>query len=425
MGFARMFRSALLLLAFPLCLHACVFGDEQCSYAAQECVGSTGAYRVCTGGEGYTSWDNHQCPGFQPVCSANQAGRTSCQELALPAQCSQVTELLAVGAAKLSRVTDLDGDGRADLVFEGDVVARSTAPGAFAAPSSLGLVTAGHLLQILPANLNGDLVPDLVVSSEDPRELYAFFGDGMGGYAFSARYFVDTVPTLDAAADLDGDGRDELIGASLDQGLHVISGLGQSDISDRLIDTTTSAYLGPSAMGAFVADFDGHPPLDLAAVTSSLDIYLAQPDNSYLRVASPSGTAVADLDGDGRADVIGSASSTGDQNGVSIHFAGLDASFKRSTTIAMPYAPAAELLGDFDGNGVPDLAVLLGASPNAVLGVLLGRGDGTFAAPSWSSLPFSAEVHLSANDIDGDGRSDLIAQVGSNVLVLRGGCSTP
>jgi hypothetical protein len=110
---------------------------------------------------------------------------------------------------------------------------------------------------------------------------------------------------------------------------------------------------------------------------------------------------------------------------VSIQFAGSDASFKRSSTIAVPYPPLAELVGDFDGDGVKDLAVLLDASPNAVLGVLRGQGDGTFATPAWSSVPLSSDVQLLVSDIDGNGRSDLIAQSGSKVLMLGGGCLAP
>src|SRR5882724_5887089 len=200
MGFLRLVGRAVLLVASAACVQACVFGNEQCSIGRQECVGNSGGYRMCSGGEGDSNWDNHQCPGFQPRCSGGSSGPTSCQDLALPAQCSQVSTLLDVGAAQLSNVIDLDGDGRAELLFQGDVVARPTSAGSFGTPSSLGLVTEGRLGQIFPANLNADSNLDLAVTSDDPRELYAFFGDGMGGYAFAARYFVDTLPTLVAAA---------------------------------------------------------------------------------------------------------------------------------------------------------------------------------------------------------------------------------
>ena len=422
---ARILVAGSLVFFVAAGLPGCVSGNEACTPGDAQCVGSSGAYRICSGGEGYYSWDNHQCPGVQPVCSSPQSGTTSCGDAAAPAQCPRVSPLLDAGTATLSNVVDLERDGTADLVFGKDLVARSDGHGVFEQPHSLGLLTAGSLLGLLPAELNGDGVADLAVMSDDPRELYAFFGNADASYTFAQRYFVSSLPGLDIAVDFDGDGRDELVGGASYEGVHVISGLGDAALTDRLIDTTDPLTGSSILRGVFVADFDGQAPLDLAANGSSLDIYLTQADGSHLRTASIwRGDAVGDLDGDGRADVAG-ATSDSDHPGLSIHFAGSDATFQGSLTLPVPYAPSSVFIADFDGDKVNDVAALLARSPQALLQVFLGNGDGSFHATNLVSVRFDANTRVFATDVENDGKTDLVGQVDGEVLELSGACVAP
>jgi len=81
--------------------------------------------------------------------------------------------------------------------------------------------------------------------------------------------------------------------------------------------------------------------------------------------------------------------------------------------------------GDFNGDGIPDLVVSDMNSGYPELGnltVLLGNGDGTFTptavSPQTGSIPYSVAVA----DFNGDGKADLVtANAGSNtVTVLLG-----
>ncbi len=80
--------------------------------------------------------------------------------------------------------------------------------------------------------------------------------------------------------------------------------------------------------------------------------------------------------------------------------------------------PAAVAVGDFNGDGVPDLAVA--NSANSV-SVLLGNGDGNFQAPLIFPVGIGPQSVV-VGDFNGDGFQDLAVanEVSNNVLVLLG-----
>src|SRR5215831_12571491 len=83
--------------------------------------------------------------------------------------------------------------------------------------------------------------------------------------------------------------------------------------------------------------------------------------------------------------------------------------------------PVSVAVGDFNGDGKPDLAVANPLFPNGTVSVLLGNGDGSFQAAQAfgaGSQPLSVAV----GDFNGDGKPDLAVanQVSNNVSVLLG-----
>jgi hypothetical protein len=94
-----------------------------------------------------------------------------------------------------------------------------------------------------------------------------------------------------------------------------------------------------------------------------------------------------------------------------------DGSFQAAQNFGVGSSPWSLAVGDFNGDGVQDLAVANNGSNN--VSVLLGNGDGSFQAAQnfgVGSSPWS----LAVGDFNGDGKPDLaVANASSdNVSVL-------
>jgi hypothetical protein len=140
--------------------------------------------------------------------------------------------------------------------------------------------------------------------------------------------------------------------------------------------------------------------------------------------------AVEDLNGDGNPDlVLGNyACVPGSCSGgaVSVLLGNGDGTFQ----LAVSYYSGGEAVGsaivaDVNGDGKFDLLVAnLDAHPytgyHGAVGVLLGNGDGTFqAAASYDSGGWGADS-ISATDVNGDGRTDLLV---ANACLVRENCT--
>jgi hypothetical protein len=79
-------------------------------------------------------------------------------------------------------------------------------------------------------------------------------------------------------------------------------------------------------------------------------------------------------------------------------------------------APNDLALGDFNGDGIPDLVVP--DSATGVVAVFLGKGDGTFAAAvNYSTGSGSKPLAVAVGDLNGDGKQDLAVALGDKAAV--------
>jgi hypothetical protein len=133
--------------------------------------------------------------------------------------------------------------------------------------------------------------------------------------------------------------------------------------------------------------------------------------------ATPASVVVGDLNGDGKADIVLPGGQLGPST-VTIALGKGDGTFQTPVSYPSGTGPTAVAVGDFNGDGSPDLAVVNFVS--ATVSILLGNGDGTFR----SAVNYPAGTgpnSVSIADFNGDGKADLvIGGAGVNVLLGNG-----
>lgn len=135
----------------------------------------------------------------------------------------------------------------------------------------------------------------------------------------------------------------------------------------------------------------------------------------YATDLTPQDVATADFNGDGKADV---AVATGN-NSVSVLLGVGDGTFAAHVEYPAPGHPSAVLVGDFNGDGKIDIATV---DPyQSEISILLGNGDGTFQGHQ-EYLTGNHPVAFATADVNGDGKLDIIvADYNDNkVAVLLG-----
>jgi hypothetical protein len=127
--------------------------------------------------------------------------------------------------------------------------------------------------------------------------------------------------------------------------------------------------------------------------------------------------AVGDFNGDGVPDLA--VTNSGPRT-VSVLLGNGDGTFRTAFNCPVGAAPTCVAVGDFDRDGILDLVVNNNVASGTV-SVLMGNGDGTFRAAGSYAAGISASA-VAVADLNGDGILDLaVANGGSNnVSVLLG-----
>ncbi|HKE02081.1 MAG TPA: VCBS repeat-containing protein, partial [Planctomycetota bacterium] len=303
-------------------------------------------------------------------------------------------------------------------ILDGDGQGGLTAASAQTCPG------ATSQLPIAVADLNGDGRPEILVGAVDA--IWRFANDGAGAIvAPPARFGVGSLPSGVAVADVDGDGfLDAVASVVVDDLVTVLAGDGGSGF---LAPPTIAVGLDP--IDVALADWDGDGRLDAAVanVTAGSVSFLAGDGEggflatplAVVALASPQDLAVADFDGDGRADVVAARGSAGNAAVSLVVHVGGALAISSTTAIPAPAFVASVAVADWNLDGKIDVATANG--PGDSVSLLLGDGAGGLAAPvSFAGVDLVSAV--AAGDLDADGRPDLVAcsLAGKSVATFRG-----
>jgi hypothetical protein len=265
-------------------------------------------------------------------------------------------------------VADVNGDGRADLIFvdNGLSALRADAPFPTSLSAPVYFVALSH----------GDGTFATPVPYQFPQ------------IAPAADYDSSLTFTSLQIADVNGDGHADIVGTYNEVG----GG-----------PTLTNSY----NQGVAVLTGNGDGTFNAAAITTSTFSSQTQSSTGNL----PQVVAATDLNGDNKPDILlvfpSFSIATGAQNQLQFLAGNGDGTFKAASAITSSTFIFAPAIADFNKDGKPDLAFYSHTSSSQQqINIALGNGDGTFAL---TTLNNNGSSVVAAADFDGDGKIDLYA----------------
>lgn len=276
--------------------------------------------------------------------------------------------------------TDRGGDGVPDLVVAGGgrvALLRGVGDGRFDVVSTFD--GGENPADLSLGDVDEDGIEDLAVANHDTDYVTVLFGRPDGGFVrrSGSRLPVDVAPHPHAVLlwDADGDGHVDLLVDDRRPGaVRLFPGVGDGTfISSRRIGVGGDPY-----RGMVLADANGDTNADLV---------------------TPNPERVAIQAGDGRG------------------------GFEPLLTLAPGFSPFSAIVADVNGDGIADVAAASGEGPGRLV-VWTGTGDGAYGAPAIHEIA-QGPTRLAAADLDGDGADEILvaSYVDDGVAVLWSGGS--
>ncbi len=286
-------------------------------------------------------------------------------------------------------------------------IGTSTPGLAFPIACSTAFTNVGFLATAA-GDFNGDGIPDVATINTNSMAVTILLGNGDGTFKTTAGPTLSAYATGVVASDFNGDGKLDLA-VSLSAADFYSTGsmailIGNGDGTFSISGGAPTVGNSPKVFA--VADFNADGKMDLLVNESTgTRILLGKGDGTFSQ-APATGLSVtlvvADMNGDGFPNLM-----TGSYPS-SVSLGNGDGTFRpTSPGLLFSSPPPPAVAGDFNGDGIPDVAII--GSFYSPVTIYLGNGDGTFTAVPPGTNPSVNETGgLAAVDLNHDGKLDLV-----------------
>ena len=354
-------------------------------------------------------------------------------------------------------IGDIDGDGKADIVsanygsntisiYRNTSASGSITSGSFSTAVNFSAGGAPTGLAIADIDQDGKL--DIIVTCQASNNIFLYRNTATSGSitAFSlaagVSVNVGSTPLNVAGADIDGDGKtDLLVGCAGSSNVYILrnTNLPGSIAAASFSSSTVATPSGPYNIA--IGDIDGDGKKDLVTAnigTANISVFRNASSFSsisfntrvdYTAGTQPYGIAIGDLDADGKPDIVatnyGSGTFSAFRN-IATSGSITSGSLAAKVDITAGGGPSSIVIGDFNGDGKPDITVCNRGGSNLYAYYNNISAPGTFSSSTSfinSSIPGTGfePITAAAGDMDGDGRADLVTAnySGGSISVIR------
>jgi hypothetical protein len=288
-------------------------------------------------------------------------------------------------------------------------------------------------MSVAVGDLNNDSWLDFVVANGDSDNVGVFLGLGNG--IFSSRMTYSTgrgsYPHYIAVADWNKDSYlDIIVCNTWGNTIGIFLGFGNGTFSGQ---TTYSTGIYSLPLAIAIGDFNNDSQLDIVIANyniSNIGIFLGYDNDTFSNVTTystgsdslPNSVAIGDFNNDNRLDIVVANVGT-DNVGIFIGYGNGTFFDMILYSTGILSGPVSVVVGDFNNDGRLDVAVANSATDN--IGVLFGKGNGTFSSPTfYSTGRGSSPYFVAIGDFNNDNQLDIaIANYGSNSFSVLLGCA--
>jgi len=322
-----------------------------------------------------------------------------------------------IGPAGVRAVVDLNHDGIKDLIADTNpIVWFGNGDGTYR-PGSATRPNEGYGTLVEVADVNGDGRDDMVVVAHDPNgteygQLWILIGDGAGSFKTTDLGRFGYRPSALVVTDLDRDGKLDIVVGNQFFGPPVTVAYGRGDGTfETAVDVPGSSHAEKMAVGDL--DGDGLPDI-VGGDGYGRTLFFNLGQRKFRSVSTNESVEkmqLADINGDGKADLIEtrnrSYSDIVNEVDVVVRLSRGDGTFAPDIVTKVPINDTDSLdVADLNGDGHPDVVLndYTSSASTDTFAVLFGTGTGAFDAPElWPSI---GRVRIV--DVDGDGRPDIM-----------------